>query len=194
MSLPQAAGFDVRDIPGPVPFLSADPAAVESWSARLGGTDALRIGLVWAGNPTHRNDRNRSIKPKLLLPLFETAEARFFSLQVGARASDIRAFPRGSVTDLAPFLGDLDDTAAAITALDLVISVDTSVAHLAAALGKPVELLLPHNPDWRWLLDRSDSPWYPSVRLRRQASPGDWTGVVAALAADLGSLRGRFQA
>ncbi|QPF93911.1 tetratricopeptide repeat protein [Bradyrhizobium commune] len=190
MSLPHAVGFDVQDIPGGVPYLSADPAVVETWSARVGSEDALRVGLVWAGNPTHRNDRNRSIKPKSLLPLLEAKAAtpiRFFSLQVGARAGNIRSFPRGRVTDLAPHLGDLDDTAAAICTLDLVICVDTSVAHLAAALGKPVELLLPYNPDWRWLLDRLDSPWYPTVHLRRQSTPGDWTGVVAELAADLAS-------
>lgn len=188
MSLPHVLGFDVEHIPGPVPYLAADPAAVASWSARLGNEDGLRIGLVWAGNPTHRNDHNRSIKPKSLLPLFAAKTAtsiRYFSLQVGARATDIRIFPRGRVTDLSPFLRDFDDTAAAICALDRVICVDTSVAHLAAALGRPVELLLPYNPDWRWLLDRIDSPWYPTVRLHRQTAPSDWAGVVAGLRAEL---------
>ncbi|MBR1090978.1 glycosyltransferase family protein [Bradyrhizobium manausense] len=188
MSLPHAFGFDLREIPGPVPYLAADPAAVESWSHRLGADHGLRIGLVWAGNTAHRNDHNRSIKPRALLPLLEAKAAgalRFFSLQVGARARDIKIFPRETITDLSPFLHDFDDTAAAICALDRVICVDTSVAHLAGALGRPVDLLLPYNPDWRWLLDRTDSPWYPTARLHRQAAPGDWAGVVAALVREL---------
>jgi len=190
MSLPHVVGFNPDEIPGATPYLWPDPAAVENWTARLARENSLRIGLVWAGNPSHRNDRNRSIKPTALLPLFDTSPSsetgrHFFSLQIGASAADLATFPPGSVTDLAPFLHDLADTAAVVCALDAIICVDTSVAHLAAALGRPVELLLPYNPDWRWLLDRPDSPWYPTVRLNRQKSPGDWGGVVASLAAEL---------
>jgi hypothetical protein len=190
MSLPSVVGFDPGKIPGTTRYLWPDPAAVEDWSARLAGEDSLRIGLVWAGNPTHSNDRNRSIKPTALRPLFDISPSRgisrtFFSLQVGASAADLAVFSPGSVTDLAPFLHDLAETAAVVCALDVIICVDTSIAHLAAALGKQVELLLPFNPDWRWLLDRSDSPWYPTLRINRQKSPGDWSGVVVALAAEL---------
>jgi hypothetical protein len=148
-----------------------------------------RIGLVWAGNPHHRNDRNRSIQPAQLAPLVEgslfgTNSRQFFSLQVGAAATGISVFPSGSITDLSPFLHDFAETAAALTALDLIITVDTSVAHLAGALGRPVELLLPYAPDWRWMLDRSDSPWYPTMRIHRQKIPGDWAGVISGLAAE----------
>lgn len=192
MSLPNVLGFDLADIPGPSPYLWPDPAAVQDWIARLPDSNAVRIGLVWAGNRKHRNDRNRSMLPAALLPLLQAPssdgrERRFFSLQVGASAADLAAFPPGAVTDLAPFLGDFADTAAAICALDMVVCVDTSVAHLAAALGKRVELLLPYNPDWRWLLDRADSPWYPTVRIHRQKSVGDWRGVVATLVSELQS-------
>lgn len=187
MSLPYALGFDPGDIPGATPYLWPDPIRLEQWSSRLADERSLRIGLVWAGDPKHRNDRNRSVKPSVLLPLFEKLppgenDRRFFSLQKGASAADLAGFPPGTVTDLAPFLDDFTDTAAAICALDVVVSVDTSVAHLAAALGAQVELLLPYNSDWRWLLDRADSPWYPTVRLNRQKSHGDWRDVIAALA------------
>lgn len=205
MSLPNAVGFDADAIPGPPPYLRADPAAVQHWTERFASealaSEALasdgcrRIGLVWAGNPTHDNDRNRSIKPAALWPLLDAAGARgrFFSLQLGAGAAGLADFPPGAVTDLAPFLHDFADTAAAISALDLVICVDTAVAHLAGALGKRVELLLPYNSDWRWLFDRPDSPWYPTMRLHRQASPGNWDGVVARLAAELGDTAGVLQ-
>jgi hypothetical protein len=190
MSLPHVLGFDPDKIPGTSPYLWPDPVVLQHWSSRVADASSLRIGLAWAGNPKHRNDRNRSIKPAALLPLLERpptdgSDRRFFSLQVGASAADLAVFPPGMVTDLAPSLNDFADTAAAICALDLIICVDTSVAHLAAALGKQVELLLPCNPDWRWLLYRSDSPWYPTIRIHRQKSHGDWTEVVAALATDL---------
>jgi len=193
MSLPNVFGFDASAIPGTPPYLWADPVAVEHWRNRLAGDDAVRIGVVWAGSPTHRNDHNRSIKPAALRPLFDLSGGtarRFYSLQVDASEADLAAF-NGSITDLAPFLHDFTDTAAVICVLDLIICVDTSVAHLAAALGQRVELLLPYNPDWRWLLERSDSPWYPTVHLNRQRSPGDWSSVVAALAAEL-RCGGRF--
>ena len=193
MSLPNAVGFDPDAIPGPPPYLRAEAAAVQHWTERLTSEASTsdgcrRIGLVWAGNPTHDNDRNRSIKPAALWPLLDAVgtRARFFSLQLGAGAAGLADFPPGAVTDLAPFLHDFADTAAAISALDLVICVDTAVAHLAGALGKRVELLLPYNSDWRWLSGRPDSPWYPTMRVHRQASPGDWEGVVARLATELG--------
>jgi tetratricopeptide (TPR) repeat protein len=189
MSLAKVFSFDGAAIPAITPYLRPDSEGIARWQARLGAGDALRIGLVWAGNPHHRNDRNRSIQPAELLPLldgslFGQSGRQFFSLQVGAAAEGISVFPAGSITDLAPLLHDLAETAAALTALDLIITVDTSVAHLAGALGRPVELLLPYVPDWRWLLDRSDSPWYPTMHINRQKIAGDWKGVVASLAAE----------
>lgn len=136
------------------------------------------VGLVWAGNPGHVNDGQRSIPQERLLSLAQLTGINFFSLQFGTTEKAQRALARAKVTDLAPGFTDFADTAAAIQALDLVITVDTSVAHLAGALGKPVWILLPFVPDWRWLLNRSDSPWYPSARLFRQPKRGDWASVL----------------
>jgi hypothetical protein len=138
-----------------------------------------RIGLVWSGNPDHLNDHNRSFALAALAPLLEV-DAQFVSLQKNARANDrdtLRA--RGDIRDAAPLLDTFADTAALINELDLVISVDTSVAHLAGALGKPVFVLLPYAPDWRWLMGRADSPWYPTARLFRQTAARRWEPVIA---------------
>jgi tetratricopeptide (TPR) repeat protein len=141
-----------------------------------------RIGICWSGNPIHANDLIRSCPFASFLPLLTQAGVQLVSLQVGQRSADISAAGADSlVLDLSARLGDYGDTAAAIAGLDLVISVDTSVAHLAGALGKPVWLLLPYLPDWRWGLDRSDTPWYPSMRLFRQAEPNDWRPVFAEI-------------
>ena len=145
----------------------------------------MRIGIVWAGNPNHKNDRRRSIDPLLLAPLAQIPGARWFSLQKDSSP----AKDAGFASHLGAELADFADTAAAIENLDLVISVDTAVAHLAGALGKPTWTLLPFAPDWRWLLDRDDSPWYPTMRLFRQPEPGDWTAVISAVAAALKECR-----
>jgi tetratricopeptide (TPR) repeat protein len=175
MSLPLAFGTTPRTIPWNGPYLSADPAAVQTWRERLGPSEGLRIGLVWAGNPRHPNDCNRSMPLSRLASLCAGGgRHRFFSLQVGAHAADLAALPEGAIADLSPHLSDYAETAAAITALDLVISVDTSVAHVAGALGKPTWVLLPCGPDWRWLLDRPDTPWYPSLRLFRCPASRAW--------------------
>jgi tetratricopeptide (TPR) repeat protein len=189
MSLARILGIASKAFPVRTPYLWPNSQAAAYWQTRLGAGGVQRIGLVWAGNPHHRNDRNRSIQPAQLAPLVEgslfgTNSRQFFSLQVGAAATGISVFPSGSITDLSPFLHDFAETAAALTALDLIITVDTSVAHLAGALGRPVELLLPYAPDWRWMLDRSDSPWYPTMRIHRQKIPGDWAGVISGLAAE----------
>ncbi len=179
MSLLLAFGTTPQTIPAAVPYLTAEPAAVARWRERLGTGPEMKVGIVWAGNPVHKNDRTRSLALDRLAPLFELAGARWFSLQVGNRAGDLAGSAGYPVTDLAPELSDFAETAAAIAALDLVIAVDTAVVHLAGALGKPVWILLPFDPDWRWLLERGDSPWYPSARLVRQRTPGDWDGVIA---------------
>jgi hypothetical protein len=150
---------------------------VAAWAPRL-ASGAPRVGLVWSGNPVHRNDHNRSIPLATLLPLTATGVA-LHALQHGIRAGDrdaLAAMP--PLIDLGSGFRDFADTAAVIAGLDLVIAVDTSVAHLAASLGKPTWVLLPFVADWRWLLGRDDSPWYPSVRLFRQTARGDWAGVV----------------
>lgn len=182
MSLPQRFATSLASIPADVPYLAADADAVAAWRERLKGRPRPRIGLAWAGNPNHLNDRNRSMPARAFIPLINRAAGSFFSLQVGPGASaQLKDLP-ATVVDLTFELADFLDTAALIQALDLVISVDTAVAHLAGALAKPVWLLLPFVPEWRWLLDRDDSPWYPTMRLFRQSAPGDWAGVIERLA------------
>jgi ADP-heptose:LPS heptosyltransferase len=133
----------------------------------------------------HINDARRSTDLARLKPLLATPGVSFVSLQVGPRAAEIASLPSGPLLDLSAELTDFAETAGAILNLDLVIAVDTSVAHLAGALGRPVWIMLPFSPDWRWLLDRDDSPWYPTARLYRQQAPGDWDDVVARVVADL---------
>ena len=167
-SLPLAFETRLETIPGATPYLGVPERSAE-WEARLGPHDRPRIGLAWSGNPRHSNDRNRSIALEALAPLFDLP-ARFVSLQTDVRPDDavtLRAQSR--MLDLGSTLTNFADTAALIARLDLVVSVDTSVAHLAGALGTPVWILLPFSPDWRWLLDRQDSPWYPTARLFRQS-------------------------
>lgn len=188
MSLPRAFNTTLASIPSQVPYLHAAQPAVEAWRTRLPSAGGQRrIGLVWAGNPKHRRDRARSLPIELLLPLLAEPGCSFVSLQKGDAAAWLAKLdPRGErVFDYAPELESFADTAALISALDLVISVDTAVAHLAGALGKPVWILLPFAPDSRWMRDRSDSPWYPSARLFRQPAPGDWESVVARVAREL---------
>jgi hypothetical protein len=181
MSLPHLLGTTLETIPARVPYLAARPDDVAAWRERLASALRPRIGLVWAGDANHENDHNRSMPPQFLAPLAD-APAAFFSLQVPARGELSPVFPAGSVIDLAPALGDFAETAAVIANLDLVISVDTAVAHLAGALARPVWLLLPYVPEWRWLLERDDSPWYPTMRVFRQRKAGDWRGLVDHLA------------
>jgi Flp pilus assembly protein TadD, contains TPR repeats len=185
MSLPRLCGTTLETIPADVPYLRADPASVAAWRQRLGDDGHRRVGLVWAGNPAHANDRNRSTPADALAPLVVGAppDVRFVSLQVGSPPPP--ALLAAGLVDASPELADFAETAAAIMNLDLVISVDTAVAHLAGALAKPVWLLTPPIPEWRWLIDRDDSPWYPTMRLFRQDRPGDWAGVIDRVAAAL---------
>ena len=165
------------NIPADVPYLPIPPGMVID---RDGNGDFI-IGIAWAGRPTHKNDANRSILPSFLKPLFELQGIDWVSLQIDERHDD--AIDLGlPIKDLRPKIDDFADTAATIVELDLVITVDTAVAHLAGGLGKDVWVMLPFVPDWRWLLDREDNPWYPSARLFRQQSPGDWDPVIRRVA------------
>lgn len=193
LSLPRLQGTVLETIPATVPYLRTQAGPARRWAAEMataptGGGGELRVGIVWAGNPKHINDINRSLAISFLVPVLGVKGVRFFSLQVGERGRDLQHLLAGAVTDLAPMLTDFAETAAAIAALDLLIAVDTSVGHLAGALGKPVWLLLPWVPDWRWLLDRSDSPWYPTMRLFRQTSHGDWATVLRQVGDDLAAV------
>ncbi len=170
-SLPWLLGVTPNSLPGGA-YLSAPT------ESNLQFANNPAIGLVWAGNPNHINDKQRSIPQEALLEITKLKRFGWYSLQVGASDKAKRALARAGVTDLTPGFTDFADTAAAVQALDLVITVDTSVAHLAGALGKPVWILLPFVPDWRWLLDRTDSPWYPTARLFRQPKRGDWASVL----------------
>ena len=188
MSLPRLLGTTLQTIPAHRHYLRADPARAAAWDARL--PPGLRIGLVWAGNPAHSNDRRRSIPANLLAPLLAAAPGAFVSLQLGPAAPAITSLY--GLADNAPALTDFSETAALITTLDLVIAVDTAVAHLAGALGAPTWVMLPFAPDWRWMLHRSDSPWYPAMRLFRQGRPGDWPGVIVAVVAALKAWRDAY--
>ncbi|MBE7523833.1 MAG: tetratricopeptide repeat protein [Burkholderiales bacterium] len=192
MSLPLAFGTTLDDVPADVPYLAADPARVARWRERLPRRGRPRIGLAWSGNAAQRDDAYRSIPLARLAPLLEF-DAEFVVLQKGVRESDRAALastPR--LHDVGGGIEDFADVAALIDGVDLVISVCTSVAHLAGALGKPLWVLLSTAADWRWLRDRDDSPWYPTARLFRQSAPGDWSGpvrqVATALEARLGEI------
>ena len=192
-SLPLAFGTTVQSIPAPLSYLPRpDQARIREWESRLGAHSKLRVGLVWSGNPRHVNDCNRSMPLKTLLPALDV-EAMFISLQKEPRTDD-RALlgQRSDIFDPTEDFVNFEDTAALICCLDLVVTVDTSVAHLAGALGRPTWLLLPFVPDFRWLLDREDSPWYPSMRLFRQARPGDYDGVIECVRASLLEEISRF--
>jgi tetratricopeptide (TPR) repeat protein len=185
LSLPLAFKTDLNSIPAPVkPYMHPDAADVEKWRERLSGEKRRRIGLAWAGDPRHKRDATRSIVLCNFAPFSELNDAAFYSLQKGEGAKHLP--PVGvTINDFTSELHDFADTAAFIANLDLVISVDTSIVHVAGALGKPVWLLVQYSPDWRWLLDRDDSPWYPGMRLFRQKTYGDWTGVIRRVTDEL---------
>ena len=181
MSLPGMFWDGVATVP-PAPYLAASEPLVAAWRARLGTARRPRIGVVWGGAAGHINDRNRSMPLASMLTLLRSEAFEFVVLQKEIRAEDralLATLPH--IPILSPDLHDFAETAAAVSLCDLVISVDTSVAHLAGALGRPVWILLAHCPDWRWMLERSDSFWYPSARLFRQPRPQDWDSVVGAV-------------
>ena len=184
MSLATHLGVKLADLPGKSPYLAASPQAVTAWASRLGGRDRPRVGLIWAGRPDHALDRERSVPLAAMRELLAMAGIEWLSLQLGAPRLQIAAFG-GRLRDLGSELRDFQETAALIENLDLLITVDTAAAHLAGAMGRPVWILLPEVPDWRWLLGRNDSPWYPSARLFRQRENADWASVVRQVQAEL---------
>lgn len=188
-SLPGIFGIQAEAIPSEVPYLSPEPEQVQAWAERLGQKvppGRRRVGIAWSGRPTHPNDRRRSMRLTDLAPLARVADVSFVSLQqkVPQRdGGDLATLP--GMIDIADGLTDFAETAAVICNLDLVVTIDTAVGHLAGAIGRPVWLMLANPSDWRWMLDRGDSPWYPTMRLFRQPRPGDWASVVGAIAQEL---------
>jgi ADP-heptose:LPS heptosyltransferase len=193
LSLPRAFRTDLETIPAKVPYVHADEEAVLGWTQRLrgetSGEKGLRIGIAWGGNPKQCRDRQRSIALGKLAAITQVEGVVVYSLQKGDAATQLEQLPAEiPLIDLGPQQSDFADTAAIIANLDLVISVDTAVAHLAGAMGKPVWILLPKVPDWRWMLDREDSPWYPTARLFRQPAMNDWDSVMERLLSELRQL------
>jgi ADP-heptose:LPS heptosyltransferase len=184
--MPYLLGLRVETIPAETGYLGVDPARLAVWRARLQAWPGFRVGIAWRGNPRATNDATRSAALADFLALANVPSVRLFSLQKGTGREELaRLDARATVIDLADYLDDLADTAAAVCALDLVVAVDTALVHLAGGLGCPVWTALAVGPDWRWLLEREDTPWYPSMRLFRQRRLGDWTAVFARMAAEL---------
>jgi tetratricopeptide (TPR) repeat protein len=190
LSLPRLFRTRLESIPADMPYLRPPTEAALRWRNRLAGMAGLKVAVAWAGSPDHANDSRRSLALSTLTPLFSARGASFASLQVGPRAADLKRPPdrRLPIEDLSAALPDFAETAAALAALDLTITVDTAVAHLAGAMGKPVWALLPWVSDWRWMLSRSDSPWYPTMRLYRQEKGEDWSDVIGRVVADLAAV------
>ena len=189
LSLPLAFKTELNDIPLGIPYVASDAAHHAAWQSALGAKAKPRIGLAWSGRATHTNDRNRSMALAQLLPLL-SADMEWISLQQEVRAADAPALAaHPEIRHYGDRLIDFADTAALVEQTDLVITVDSVVAHLAGAMGKPVWVLLPYNSDWRWLAEREDSPWYPTARLFRQQAIGDWAGVIRRIGAELARWR-----
>ncbi len=188
-SLPRLAGTRLPTIPAATPYLHAGEAKLAAWTKRLSAMlprGYRRIGIAWAGRPTHRNDLRRSARLSAFAPLAAMPGIALVSLQKGPAQAEIgRYWGRAPLLNLGPELADFADTMAVIACLELVVTVDTSVAHLAGAMGKKVWIMLPFAPDWRWLLGRADSPWYPTARLFRQSAGRGWDRVIAGIAEEL---------
>lgn len=188
MSLPRIFGTTLETIPATVPYVSADRRSAARWREALENTTGLKVGIAWQGNPDHKKDRLRSFKLNLFEPLARIDGVRLFSLQKGFGAEQLDEAIGFPVVDLGRRLGDLDDAAALIDNLDLLVTPDTALAHLAGALGVPVWIAVQFSSDWRWLLDREDTPWYPSIRLFRQREWNDWEEVFGRIASALENL------
>ncbi len=184
MSQPIAFGTTPQTIPAEPRYLASEDALRAEWAVRLPAAGRRRIGLVWTSNRDNLQLTQRSVGLEAMLPLLKV-DADWISLQKDPAPGEAEAFTAAGGLHLGDDLKDFADTAALLDLMDLVITVDTSVAHLAGALGRPVHILLAFNPDWRWLTGRMDSPWYPSARLFRQPKPGDWGSVVAEVKAAL---------
>jgi len=187
MDLPSILKTTLKTLPDNVPYLYADIAKVNHWQKKC-ITSKLKVGIVWAGSADHANDTNRSCTLETFVPFTKLQNVQLYSLQKGDHEQDLMHHDHLPIINLAPDLHSFTDTAAVIDQLDLVISVDTAVLHLAGALGKPAWALIPFAPDWRWLLNREDSPWYPTLRLFRQSRPGQWQDVIEKVATSLAAL------
>ncbi|MGD8763718.1 MAG: hypothetical protein PVG87_15520 [Desulfobacteraceae bacterium] len=175
-------------IPSRIPYPAADPLKTAAWRHRF-SDQPFCVGIVWRGSPAHANDHNRSCQLEQFLPLMKMPEIQWYDLQKGPGAGGVYQIESPfKVDNLGEELGDFGDTAAVLENLDLLISVDTAVVHLAGAMGKTVWTLLPYAPDWRWQRNRDDSPWYPTMRLYRQPAIGDWASVFEKVADDLQRL------
>jgi tetratricopeptide (TPR) repeat protein len=185
MSLPLAFQTTLTSVPNAVPYLKPSPEKQLFWAEKLGPTSQLRVGLVWSGDPRHQNDKHRSIPLAELMAVLPLG-LEYFSLQSEIRDSDRQALDDcDRLVHFGSELKDFSDTAALCAQIDVVVCVDTSVAHLSGAMGKPTLLMLPYNSDWRWLLERTDSPWYPTMQLYRQAQLGSWQSALESVSADL---------
>jgi hypothetical protein len=187
MSLPTAFKTDLRSIPFPERYVntSSYEDRLSKWSDILGSTQKPKIGITWSGNPNHKNDQNRSISLELLMNHLPN-NFEYICLQKEIQVNDLATLNESNVIlDVSAHLNDFSDTAALIHSLDLVITVDTSLAHLSGAIGQKTWLLLPFVPDWRWLLNREDSPWYSSLRLYRQKTSNEWGGVLEQISSDI---------
>ncbi len=195
MSLPAVFGTTIETVPWPGAYLGADPAMALKKRAEFPDVaSGPRVGLAWAGNPRYKADSLRSMRLETLLPMLRTASFTWVSLQKGEAAEQLAALPSGVfVWDGSSRERDLAETAALVATLDLVITTDTSIAHLAGAMGKPVWILLPHLADWRWMQETESTPWYPTARLFRQKAPGDWGGVLERVCAEFESMCGELR-
>jgi hypothetical protein len=188
LSLPLALGTPEPWHP-PTPYLHADPVVRETWRRRMGSVPAFRVGLTWEGDAANPGDRHRSIPFDQIARLSPMPGVTFYSLQIRPRGVTPARLENAGLINLTDGIGDFADTAALISEMDLIITADTANAHLAGALGRPVWTLLPFVPDWRWLLNREDSPWYPTMRLFRQPAAGDWNAVMKRVTDELRTLQ-----
>src|SRR6516162_806256 len=185
-SLPLAFKTEAATIPAEGPYVRADDAHMAKWRTRIEALERPRVAVAWSGNAQHVNDRNRSIALSRLAPLWSTGSVRFIGIQRELRGDDAELLTREPrVMQIGAELDDFADTAAVVALVDLVITVDTSVAHLAGAMGRPVWILVPFSPDWRWTLAGESTPWYPTARLFRQPSLGDWDSVIERVRREL---------
>jgi len=189
MSVPLWAGTTLETIPAPIPYLKSDPAIVDRWQRYFMSDPNLKVGICWAGRSTHTNDFHRSTSLSTFFPLATIPHVTFYSFQKGPQSVHPQMLPvNANIIDLSPRLENFDTTAAMVEQLDLVIAVDTVLVHLAGALGKPVWSILPFCPDWRWMRDRADTPWYPTMRLFRLPKRGDWTSAIEQVRTELSKL------